>query len=79
MIENREEGLAEPMKPNATAAGSVSPFVGAADADLGSARDAWMKIYGECHVTASPGGVRTAELGMDSAINRFRVPFQIIA
>ena len=70
-MESQEKGGAGKRKPNATVAGSVSPFAGAAGAGSGSVKDVCKKTSGECPATASRGNVRTVEGRTDSEINSY--------
>jgi hypothetical protein len=53
----------------ATAAAKNLDFAGAVDVVSISARNAWMKTYGACPATPSPGSARTAGTRMDLAIS----------
>lgn len=61
----------------AIVAGGRIPFAGGVAAVLKSVRAAWMKIYGACLATISPGSVRTVVNSMGSVISedsRRRLP-----
>ena len=68
-MESQEKGRAGKRKPNATVAGFVSPFAGAAGAGSGSVKDVCKKTSGECPATASRGNARTVAGRTDSEIN----------